>query len=248
MQQEIEVLIIDDEEIWREGIAANLHDFGYTISGKASSYDEALYMLQHVSYDIVLVDIHLKDETSGLRLGKLIHEKFRKPFIYITAQYSIQHMGSIIESRPSAYLVKPVNPFSLVFTIQTAINNFNTDTSITLGKDAPDETQFFFVKIGDRYKKINWADIVYLRSDKNYTYIFNASDKIEYSIRSTLTKTIQYIIPRHIQNKFIQINRAEVIQLSFVQELNGEEIRTAFKTLYVTDNYNKELRKRVMFF
>lgn len=247
--EEIEIVIIDDEEIWREGLAANLTDFGFKVVGKAATYHEAIDLLETISYDLILLDISLEGENSGIGLGNQITAKYKKPFIYITAEYQLQNMKDVIDSKPSAYIIKPVNPKSLVVAIQNAINNFSNQTPAkpeTLHEQS--QVPFFFVKFGSRYKKVEWENVVFLRHDQNHTRIFNAVDQMEYSVRSPLTKMIQYMIPAHLQHLFVQVNRGEAINLSYVTELNADEIKTPFNTFYVTESYNRELKKKVAFF
>jgi DNA-binding LytR/AlgR family response regulator len=100
----------------------------------------------------------------------------------------------------------------------------------------------FFAKLGNKYKKINWCDVVYLRSEKNYTCIYHAPDKTEYFIRSTLPKTMSYIIPEFMRKNFFQVNRSEVVQISFISEFSGEEVKTVFGRFSISENRIKELK------
>lgn len=242
MQEEIEILIIEDEELWSQSLSANLNDFGYSVTGIADNFEDAVVALNQKNYDIVLLDININGRNSGLELGRMIHTLYQKPFIFITASHGSHTLDQAVASHPSAYLSKPVNPASLVITIQSAINNFDNKTSAL--ETVPEEDyQFFFVKQGNKYKKINWKDVVCLRSEKKYTSILNAADKTEYFIRSTLPRTLQYIIPKQFRDKFIQVNRAEVLQSGFIQGVNGDEVETAHGVFAMTDSYSKDLRK-----
>ncbi|MBZ0262537.1 MAG: response regulator [Hyphomicrobiales bacterium] len=240
LQEEIKALVIEDEEIWLRSILANLNDFGYTVSGTASNFEEAIKLLNTADYDIVLLDINLNRKKSGLELGKMVSGLYHKPYIFITASFDTHTMQEAIGANPSAYLTKPVNPASLVIAIQNAINNFNSKQPAS---NVSEEELFFFVKQGNKYKKLNWKDIVYLRSEKNYTSIFNAPEKAEYYIRSTMPKTLKYIIPASLQDKFIQVNRSEALNTTFIHEMSGDEVKTQFKVFYITDAYSKNLKK-----
>ena len=242
MNEEIKVAIIEDEETWSKGLAAMLNDFGYTVTGIADNFESAVTLLNTPGYDIVLLDINLVDRNSGIEIGKMINTLYRKPFIFITATTEPAILAEAVNTHPSAYLSKPVHRASLIATIQSAIYNFNERISPPYNTTSPN-SDMFFVKQGMKYKKLNWANIVSLKSDKNYTVIFNAIDKTEYFIRSTLSKTLEYIIPAHLQASFIQINRAEAIQIPFITELTGEELKTAYNTYTVTDSYANGLKK-----
>ncbi len=242
MHQEIKVLIIEDEEIWMKSIATTLHDFGYTVSGIADNFEAAVELFNYADYDIALLDINLNSKNKGIELGRMMCTYYRKPFIFLTGSSDSHTLNDAINAGPSAYLTKPVHPAALIATLQSAINNFNNHTTYS-EKEATTNNNIFFVKQGNKYKKIDWTKIVYLRSDKNYTIIFNEIDKNEYLIRSTLSKILNFIIPPHLKSSFVQVNRAEAVHIAYVQELAGEEVRTSHKTLTVTEVYSSNLKK-----
>lgn len=246
MHEEIKVIIIDDEEIWLKNLSTSLNNFGYTVAGTANNFDSALALLKNVEYDIALLDINLNliIGKSGIELGKLISKQYHKPYIFITGSNFSHTLKDAIGSGPSAYLYKPVNPSSLIATIQIAISNF-TKNIIPEATHAEPETDIFFVKQGMKYKKLRWDDIVYLRSEGNYTNLFNSTDKTEYNIRSSISKTLCFIIPHHLQSSFVQVNRSEAVNISFITEMAAEEIRTAYKVLTLTEAFKAGMKKAV---
>ena len=243
MTEEIKILIVEDEVMWSKTISNILNDFGYTIAGVAGDFETAITMLNTADYDIVLQDIHMNGKTSGLEIGKMISSVYKKPFIFITSSTESDILAAAVSAGPSAYLTKPVHRASLIATVQSAINNFSNRVSPAFSATTPDDNDIFFVKQGAKYKKLNWANIVYLRSDKNYTIVFNAPDKTDYFIRSSLAKTMSFIIPEYLHKSFVQINKAEAVQIPFILELSAYELKTAFKTLTVSDVYMSDLKK-----
>jgi DNA-binding LytR/AlgR family response regulator len=244
MQDEISVLIIEDDEFWSKSLSANLNDFGFSIAGVANNFETAITALNQKDYDIVLLDIHLDGKESGIEIGKMISTLYHKPFIFITASLDAQVAHSAFGAKPSSYLIKPVNPTSLFATIHTAIHNYTDHLPASIKNDVlPNDS--FFVKQGDKYKKVFWKDVVCLRSDKNYTGVLNATDNSVCYIRSTLPKTLRYLVPAALQSQFVQVNRSEAIQLSFITELTKDEVKTAYKSFAVTEGYLKELKEKL---
>lgn len=243
MQEEISVLIIEDEELWARSLTSNLDDFGFHVAGVASDFESAVAALNRKDYDIVLLDIHLHGRESGIELGRMVHAVYQKPFIFITASYDAQTAQSAVAARPSAYLTKPVHPASLFVTIQTAIQNFTNQVTASPQEKASDDS--FFVKQGDRYKKVRWKDVVCLRSEKNYTGVLSAADGATCFIRSTLPKTLRFLVPASLQKNFVQVNRSEVVQIDYIKELTREKVKTAFGEFAVTEANLKELKDRL---
>jgi len=243
MENEISILVVEDEEIWIEQLHLILNEFGFTVTKAVSTVDDALAALSSSEYDLVLLDIHLNGQNSGIELGKIINKLYNKPFIFTTAS-NYHLMKQVTDSKASAYLTKPINPSSLFIAIQNAINNFSNNQPASVKADEGNFTSFF-VKQGARYRKINWEDVAFLSAGKNYTSVFNAADKTEYYIRSSLQKILQYQIPKQLQKQFLQVNRSEAVQLSFIQEVMNDELKTAFKSFAISETYSKELKNKL---
>lgn len=243
LQEEIRVAIVEDEEIWSKSIAATLVDFGYSVAGIAENFEDAVTLLNAGQYDIVLMDINLQNRNKGIELGSMANALYDKPFIFMTSSTDARVVSEAVKARPAAYLTKPVHPSSLIATIQSAIHNHSNRLAPAEGHTASGNT--FFIKQGNRYKQINWNDVVMLRAGKNYTMLLNAADNTEYFVRSTLSKTMNFIIPESMRTRFVQVNRAEAVQLGYIKELVEEEIRTAFGTLTLTESFAPGLKNAI---
>ena len=241
MTQEIIAGIIEDEELYAKAVANALTNSGYTVAWVASTFEAAVTQLNKADCDIILVDINLNGRNSGIELGKMIHSYYKKPFIFVTSNTDPDSIKQAVSASPSAYLTKPFQPATLVATIQCAINNFNDNIS-PAGASVP-ASALFFVKQGDKYKKLNWDDIVFLRSERNYTVIYNGTDGIEYMIRSSLNKTLKFIIPPHLQSAFLQVNRSEAVQLKHISELSNDQVKTNHGVLELTESFSIPLKK-----
>jgi DNA-binding NarL/FixJ family response regulator len=55
------VLIVDDDPLFREAIAAALRQRGYAVAGMASSLSDARAAMAHARPDAVLLDVNLPD-------------------------------------------------------------------------------------------------------------------------------------------------------------------------------------------
>lgn len=69
------------------------------------------------------------------------------------------------------------------------------------------------------------------------------NDSTECYIRSSLQNTIKHLVPPSIVRQYVQINRAEYINMKFVEELLGNTLKTSNKkTFAVSDNYLPDLK------
>jgi CheY-like chemotaxis protein/DNA-directed RNA polymerase specialized sigma24 family protein len=80
-----EVLIIEDEPIIAMDIETIVRDLGHTVTGVAVTRDEAVAQAMARRPGLVLADIQLADDSSGIDAVKDILAEFQVPVIFITA-------------------------------------------------------------------------------------------------------------------------------------------------------------------
>src|SRR5947207_6815668 len=84
-QTRAEVLIIEDEPIIAMDIETIVRDLGHNVTGVAVTRDEAVTQARQNPPGLVLADIQLADDSSGLDAVKDIIAEFSVPVIFITA-------------------------------------------------------------------------------------------------------------------------------------------------------------------
>jgi CheY-like chemotaxis protein len=80
-----DVLIIEDEPIIAMDIETIVRDLGHNVTGVAVTRDEAVAMARQNPPGLVLADIQLADDSSGIDAVKDILAEFSVPVIFITA-------------------------------------------------------------------------------------------------------------------------------------------------------------------
>ncbi len=84
-QTKTRVLIIEDEPIIAMDIESIVLDLGHDVTGIATTRDEAVAAATEQKPGLILADIQLADDSSGIDAVKEILEKFAVPVIFITA-------------------------------------------------------------------------------------------------------------------------------------------------------------------
>lgn len=109
------VLIIEDEPIIAADLAGLVEELGHTVTGNATTRDEAVRMAAEDPPGLVLCDIQLADKSSGIDAAHDILQRFDVPIIFITAFPERLLTGEKLEP---AYLIP--KPFRDV-TVKAAI-------------------------------------------------------------------------------------------------------------------------------
>lgn len=105
----VKMLVVDDEEIIREGIclAGEWAEHGIEVIGSAENGVEALEIIRTNKPDIILTDV-VMPEMDGIELSRVIYEEFPDIKIILLSGYNdFQYARSALEFRVSNYLLKP---------------------------------------------------------------------------------------------------------------------------------------------
>lgn len=120
---DIRILIVEDEPLIAEDIAAVLERNEYVISSIVYSKADALNELHTNLPDMALLDINLNGGMEGIEIADAINKQYNIPFIFITS-YSDKHtLDKAKHTEPSGYIVKPFNEAGLYSTLEIALYN-----------------------------------------------------------------------------------------------------------------------------
>jgi two-component system response regulator RegX3 len=106
------VLVVDDEESYRQALASGLNREGFTVEVAADGH-EALQVFHRVRPDLVLLDVMLPD-VSGVELCQRMRGLAPIPIIMVTARDSEVDVVLGLELGASDYVAKPFRLRELV--------------------------------------------------------------------------------------------------------------------------------------
>ncbi|MBL7963143.1 MAG: response regulator [Flavobacteriales bacterium] len=117
------VLIIEDETIISFGYRLQLERMGFEVIGVARSSEEAERMLAAERPDVIIMDIYLKGEKTGLDLAQEIHRTDSIPVIFLTASTKTDYVDTIRHMNGCHYLVKPIDQDQFCEVLDRATRN-----------------------------------------------------------------------------------------------------------------------------
>ncbi|MDZ8223868.1 MULTISPECIES: EAL domain-containing protein [unclassified Nostoc] len=126
----VNILVVEDEIIVAMDIQNRLRKFGYTVMGLADSGEEAIKKAANDSLDLVLMDIHLKGKMDGVEAAQIIHNIFKIPVIYLTANADESTLNRAKETEPFGYILKPFKEKELKFTIEITLSKHRTEKKL----------------------------------------------------------------------------------------------------------------------
>lgn len=125
MEHPIKILIVEDNVIIADDMQSMLEEIGYEIVDNVIVYEQAVDVLKNNHVDLVLIDIILASDKTGIDLGKHIRETYNIPFIFVTSNSDRATVENAKTVKPDGYLVKPFEQQDLYTSIEIALSNFN---------------------------------------------------------------------------------------------------------------------------
>jgi CheY-like chemotaxis protein len=116
------ILVVEDEHIVAMGIKKMLKSLGYTVTGVASSGEDAISKAESTFPDVVLMDIMLKGDMDGVEAAKEIRERFDVPVVYLTAYSDNKILERAKRTEPFGYIIKPFDEKDLYSSIEVALH------------------------------------------------------------------------------------------------------------------------------
>ena len=142
----LKIGIVEDELIIANLIANTLKKIGYQTTKIASTYNEALEMLDAEKPDVVLLDIQIKGSKDGIELAHTINTNYNIPFIFLTANADAATLERAKATSPPAFLVKPFTKDDLYTAIEICFNNYSKNKNVETATLQPTEQQDYLIK------------------------------------------------------------------------------------------------------
>jgi AraC-like DNA-binding protein len=118
------ILVIEDEPFIAVDLQQLLIAEGYDVQINFQDVENAFQIIETWQPHLVLLDIQLNEEKSGIDIGEFLQQKNRIPFIYITSYSDKLTLEKVKNSRPYGFIIKPYKTADIVSTVYLVINNY----------------------------------------------------------------------------------------------------------------------------
>jgi two-component system response regulator HydG len=152
----IKVLIVEDQFIEANNLKHILIKAGYEVCSIARSVPEALKVLDEERPEIVLLDIYLDGEQTGIDLAFMLRER-NIAYVYLSANTNRQTLNAVKATNPYGFLAKPFRKKDVVIMLEVALYAHQQKKEanyLTAKTAAPSATKNLFPQIIGRSKKL----------------------------------------------------------------------------------------------
>ncbi|MBN2102891.1 PAS domain S-box protein [bacterium] len=127
--QNASILIVEDEVIIAYDLQQKLQTLGYQVPDICTSGEEAIESTNKHLPDLILMDIRLHGNMSGIEAVEQIQKQHDMPIIYLTAHTDTSTLEKAKHTRPEGYLVKPIDDEQSIYgPIEIALHKHQMET------------------------------------------------------------------------------------------------------------------------
>ncbi len=218
------VFIVENEMLIASRLKILLKNHNYDIAGHASSGDVAISQIRKQAPDIILMDIMIDGELSGIEVAEIVKRDLDCIIIYITQTHGDQKVfDQAKKTTPYAFLPKPFSEGDLLRTLELAILQNQQDRAIQ--KDSVEE-QRIFIRQNYGYSKLETSKILYIKADGSYSKI--------------VTETDEHVVSDNLNTFFAKLPPTSLIRCHRSYVINLDKV-TSFDEISITVNHKERI-------
>lgn len=242
------IMVVEDESIVAKDIQVCLRKLGYNVVGVFPTGEQAVEEAESLNPDLVMMDIMLKGQMSGIEAAHAIRKERDIPVIFLTAYTDRNTVDKAKESEPYGYIIKPFKEIDIQTAIEIALYKHSRELEVKKERDfyynladKQDSPDMMFVKANQKLVKIKYADIYFIEALKDYVVI-NTKER-RYTIHSTM-KDIENKMP---DKDFVRVHRSFIVRLDRIKEIDHSNVvlEDDKKTVPVGGSYKDLLQERL---
>ena len=244
----IGILVVEDENIVAKDIQQSLKKLGYEVLGLCATGEDAMEKAEYTKPNLVLMDIMLKGDMSGIDAADYIRQKLNIPVIFLTAYADSSTLAKAKVTEPYGYIIKPFKEIDLQTNIEIALYKHEKAKESKRERDflyslveAKSTKEVIFVKSNLKLVKIYTKEIYYLEALKDYVTINTKNNR--FIIHSTM-KEIEKKFPGA---EFVRAHRSYIVRIDKIAAIDHHFliIDDLQKQIPISATYKEELEKRL---
>lgn len=223
------ILLVEDQLPLAKPLALYLQRRGYRIVGCATSYEQAIVILQQQEVDVVLLSVELSGQQSGVAVAEYLRENLPDiPHIYLSAQVDQRTLQKAKATQPAGFLSKPLHYASVFTTIEMVVYKQR--------RQQVKKPANIILETGDRKLRIDPRQICFLAAEHVYVRV-QLVDGSELLHRGTLQK-LRSQLPAQ---DFLVVHRSYIVNRYHIQGWTDVSLTVAGQEIPLSRSRRKEV-------
>ena len=229
----ISCIVVDDEPLARKGLKEYIDEVDFLdLRVSCDSAVAAAAELNRQKIDLIFLDIQMPKMT-GIEFVKILHEQ---PMVIFTTAYS-EYALEGYELEVLDYLVKPISFERFMKSINRAKDFFDLKQKGHMRQEAID---FFFIKCDNRYEKIFFNELLFVKAMENYVVLQTASKQF---ISYLTFKSVEEYFPA---DKFLKVHKSYIVSIDRIDKIAGHEINIGQYSVPISRGLREDVMNKIV--
>ncbi len=200
----MKILIVEDEPFAADDLHEKLEQLQHHVTAVAEDYNSAVKAIESEIPDLVIIDIGLKGERSGIDLGGKL-AAMNIPHMYLSG---IQDMNTYMQAKNTTPLRNLAKPIDLI--------NLRNALDVDLQANKTLSNTIFLIADGNKSRqRINPNAICYIKADGSYCDVY-LEDKMY-----KLTMNLKTVLQKLEWPGIVRISKSHAINLQCIKSKLG---------------------------
>lgn len=233
----LRIMIVEDEPIIADEIAATVEDLGYAVAAKIIHSKDVASTFEKCEPDVVLMDINLGKGPDGIQLAAELKQQRNIPLIFLTSYSDKTTLDRAKQTNPDGYIVKPFDEKDLQVAIEIAFHRFEQQPKETAG-EKPETfllNKHLFIRSKNRLVKLKPEEVVYAEAQSNYTLVKTEKDKY------VLSTTLGIIEEKLLPFGFFRLHRSYLANIAKIDAIEEDHVLIGGETVPVSKKQKQDL-------
>lgn len=228
-------VIVDDEELARELIETHLSQLDeFELVASCESALEATKVLASNSIDLLFLDI----EMPVLKGTDFLKSLSNMPKVIFTTAYRDYAIEGF-ELNAVDYLLKPIVFERFFKAIQKFLESVQLKVEEAEKEEASISTDFVFVQANRKNIKIQFDDVLYIESLKDYIKIYLKED-------SVMTKYSITAFNELLDHRFLRVHRSFIVNKDAISAFTKHDIEIGKIEIPIGNNYKQQVMESLI--
>lgn len=117
------VLIVEDNALQRLAMKRRVEDMDLEVVAGVDKGEKAIVKASQLKPDLILMDVFLNGDMTGIQAMETIQKKAQIPVIYISGNSDSYYRKKALQTNHAQFIFKPVSRNELAQAIETAFND-----------------------------------------------------------------------------------------------------------------------------
>lgn len=219
------ILLVEDEAIVCKDLEMILSAHGHEVVATCATADEAVALCEEHRPALVLMDIHLRSDGTGIEAALAIRERLGTPVIFITANSDAATVSRARLALPHGFITKPYRSADVLAAVDVALYNHGRQLSVVHQRDrllgilaGKDGDANLFVHQHGREEGIPLHDIQYVEALKDYVGIHVNGRR--HVVHGTMNEMERRLPP----DSFLRVHRSYIVRIDKVIAVDGPDL------------------------